>query len=318
MASASNFKPYIYDVTEQRNLFPARNNVSVCKLFDEWLTPVPLREAYYEECAALGIANARTGPISNEAWVNALTAKYTDEQWAFLVKYQDWHTDEDRDKSLRAVVQGTEQWERIRNNPPRVSASCAHVFVPERGALKGFGSWVQERLYPNEARKFDNEDMERGRVLEPLARKKLQICLASREHQVAFNFKISDAEIETVGCAVHPVYNWLVASPDGIIKNVLEEYGKSLVEIKCPRRINKLSAIPRKYHVQMQQQMFCLGASRCAFYQYVNPVEDKLEWVYFNPTEWYQSLLPRINEKFLSFFIPTYCSPRVPLVTVLD
>src|SRR6185312_11909315 len=64
--------------------------------------------------------------------------------------------------------------------------------------------------------------------------------------------------IEPSGLVVHALYDWLAASPDGLVG----EHG--LVECKCPYR-SKYTTPSDEYVAQMQLQMACTGRDWCDF-----------------------------------------------------
>lgn len=74
--------------------------------------------------------------------------------------------------------------------------------------------------------------------------------------------KITGQQVQLKGLFKHPKYNWLGATPDGIVM-----CGK-LLEIKCPfsRQINS-NNIPYIYWIQMQIQMEVCNIDSCDFFQ---------------------------------------------------
>ena len=92
-------------------------------------------------------------------------------------------------------------------------------------------------------------------------------------------------DIIDVGCCRHPVYDFLGASPDGLIVPRLADsdplrYGR-LVEFKCPMTRVRKEEIPIYYVDQMQMQMECTGIDEC------ESVEFRFKQVNF--TEWQSS-----------------------------
>jgi len=78
--------------------------------------------------------------------------------------------------------------------------------------------------------------------------------------------------IHETGCITHGKYNWLGASPDGILPT-----GK-LLEIKCPKKRKIHDEYPYMYWIQVQIQMECCNLNecdlfQCQFYQYTNKDE---------------------------------------------
>jgi len=92
-----------------------------------------------------------------------------------------------------------------------------------------------------------------------------------------------------VGCCRHPVYDFLGASPDGLIVPRFADsdplrYGR-LVEFKCPMSRVRKDEIPIYYVDQMQMQMECTGIDECEY------VEFRFKQVNF--TAWDESTLKK-------------------------
>lgn len=109
-----------------------------------------------------------------------------------------------------------------------------------------------------------------GNVFEPIACKFYEFLKKEKVHNI--------------GLVKHNLYNWLGASPDGLILS-----GR-LLEIKCPltRAIN--NTIPLQYWIQMQIQMEVCDIDECdylecAFYKYANK------------TEYDADIIPHIDDK---------------------
>lgn len=93
------------------------------------------------------------------------------------------------------------------------------------------------------------------------------------------------------GFIVHPVYEWIGASPDGLIGD------DAVIEIKCPYGLSKkdnpefkTAAAQPHYYAQMQIEMACTGRKECDFYQWT-PNGSQLEMVLFDP-QWFGENLP--------------------------
>ena len=108
--------------------------------------------------------------------------------------------------------------------------------------------------------------------------------------------------VQECGFFVHPEFDWLGASPDGLI----DDHG--LVEIKCPYGLRneanpefKPLADQPHYHAQVQTEMACTGRQWCDFYQWA-PNGDQLERVEYDP-QWFNENLPKLEafyKRFLS------------------
>ena len=92
---------------------------------------------------------------------------------------------------------------------------------------------------------YSNEAMKRGTILESEAR----------------NYYIFDRNISVseVGMVIHPEYDFITCSPDGLIDD------DGLVEIKCPFSMAKMvsylekDAHAKEYRVQLQMQLLVTG-----------------------------------------------------------
>lgn len=110
-----------------------------------------------------------------------------------------------------------------------------------------------------------------------------------------------DFELETglsvdqtaLGFVIHPEYDWLGATPDGLCSD------GALLEIKCPyglrdsiKPVFKSIKEQPHYYAQVQIQLFVTGKEKCHFYQW-SPSGTKLETVKADK-EWLEWNLPEI------------------------
>ena len=89
-------------------------------------------------------------------------------------------------------------------------------------------------------------------------------------------------EIVDTSCIPHPSYNFLGASPDGIIVTKDPQdfrYGK-LVEFKCPisRKFTQDTPIPPAYYHQMQLQLECTQLDECEYVEMEFKEETYSAW----------------------------------------
>lgn len=77
--------------------------------------------------------------------------------------------------------------------------------------------------------------------------------IAKAFYENLFNVKVHD-----IGLVTHPIYDWLGASPDGLMTS-----GK-LLEIKCPVH-RKIGDIPHYYWIQVQIQLEVCNLDECDF-----------------------------------------------------
>lgn len=91
-------------------------------------------------------------------------------------------------------------------------------------------------------------------------------------------------DVKECGFYVHQDFEWLGASPDGLIDD------DGLIEIKCPYGMRhaqseddfKSITEQKHYYAQIQYQLFCTGRKWCHFFQW-SPYASKLEVVNFHP-----------------------------------
>jgi putative phage-type endonuclease len=113
-----------------------------------------------------------------------------------------------------------------------------------------------------------------------------------------------DAVVEC-GFYVHPDFEWLGASPDGLIGD------DGLLEIKCPyskrHDASGFVSIDEQQHylAQIQYQLFCTGRKWTKFYQW-SPYGDMVEHINFNPL-FIEETLPVLRK-----FYEDYLEQRKP------
>jgi putative phage-type endonuclease len=86
---------------------------------------------------------------------------------------------------------------------------------------------------------------------------------------------MTNESVSEIGLVLHPVYKWLGASPDGLVKS-----GK-LLEIKCPYKRN-IETCPIHYWIQMQIQMEVCNIDECDYFdckfcEYLEDFTSKLD-----------------------------------------
>jgi putative phage-type endonuclease len=87
-------------------------------------------------------------------------------------------------------------------------------------------------------------------------------------------------KVYDVSCVSHPDYDFLGASPDGLIvptNDDVKRYGR-LVEFKCPMSREMKPEIPIAYVHQMQMQMECTGIDECEYVEFRFKVVKYTEW----------------------------------------
>ncbi len=120
------------------------------------------------------------------------------------------------------------------------------------------------------------------------------------------DYAMEHNEVKECGFYVHPDFEWLGASPDGLIGD------DGLIEIKCPfgKRHDTSPEFltidqQKHYYAQIQYQLFCTGRTWCHFYQW-NAYGHALEMVNFDPL-FIEETLPQLKE-----FYDEYLEQRKP------
>lgn len=123
--------------------------------------------------------------------------------------------------------------------------------------------------------------------------------------------------VDEVGFFVHPVHDWLGASPDGIVND------DTVLEIKCPfslrnellPQFKSIESQPH-YYAQLQLEMACTGKKQAHFYQW-NQYIDSLEIVPFNQ-QWFNDNLPKLKAFYDEFLKqinnPAHLEPLVQMI----
>jgi len=108
-------------------------------------------------------------------------------------------------------------------------------------------------------------------------------------------FGKTDNFVEECGFFVHPDYNWLGASPDGLIG------ADGVIEIKCPfgkrndkEPVFKTAGEQPHYYAQMQIEMAVTGRKFCHFFQW-SKHGTSLETIEFNHA-WFHNALPQLKD----------------------
>lgn len=104
---------------------------------------------------------------------------------------------------------------------------------------------------------------------------------------------ITGLEVKEVGFLQHPGYDWLGASPDGLIGD------NDVLEIKCPyskRNGGEFKSITEQphYFAQTQLEMYCSGGNKCHFFQW-SPHSYKLETIDLSRA-WLDENIPKLKE----------------------
>lgn len=151
------------------------------------------------------------------------------------------------ERSRGAPEQRTEPWYLARQNS---------ITASEAGSALGVNPYeTVEQYIEKKALSIPtppNKAMAWGTLLEPVAAEWYKTTFA--EPVVFYNMPL----------LVHPRYDWIAASPDGLL--VSEDHSTGLlVEIKCPLNRRPNGTVPRHYWMQMQFQMEVCDMDACEF-----------------------------------------------------
>jgi len=118
-----------------------------------------------------------------------------------------------------------------------------------------------------------NENTARGIRLEPFVRDMYDAKYNTKTHEI--------------GLLVHPEYNWLGGSPDGVTEEGI------LIEIKCPKKLSP--KIPDYYFPQVQLLLEIMDLDACDFVQYCEE-KDTMTVIHVpRNREWFAEQLPRMK-----------------------
>lgn len=149
---------------------------------------------------------------------------------------------------MSALIQQTEEWLEFRKN--KIGASDASVIMETSPWKTPYQLWC-EKMGLNPDLKATSA-MKRGVELEDQAR-----LMFSLDTGISVSPKV----------IVHPTYNWMMASMDGV-----SDDNKQAVEIKCPGQEDHAKALqgvaPEKYVAQLQHQLEVLGLDELYYYSF--------------------------------------------------
>lgn len=163
------------------------------------------------------------------------------------------------------IQQGTPEWFAMRLGKVTASRVADVMATGKSGEAATRRNYriqlVCERLTGMKDEGFTNHHMERGTMLEPVARSLYESLKGEFVDEVAF--------------CNHPTIEMAGASPDGMVGS------EGLIEIKCPTAANHVETVlsgksPAKYYHQMQWQLACTNRKWVDFVSYCPDVGDNL------------------------------------------
>jgi len=132
--------------------------------------------------------------------------------------------------NLKQVTQKTKEWFNLRNEI--ITATDVSTIL-ECNKFQTKKDLLDKKI--NLLEITSNEATEWGNFFEDVA--------------VSIYSEINNVKIHEIGLLIHPKYNWLGASPDGVMDN------NKLIEIKCPFSKKIFNKVPINYWIQTQIQM---------------------------------------------------------------
>jgi len=157
------------------------------------------------------------------------------------------------------------EWFRLRGNMLTASDLASALGV---NFFKGPDSLILEKCG---YKKFSgNENTARGIRLEPIVRDMYDAKYNTKTHEI--------------GLLVHPEYQWLGGSPDGVTNEGI------LIEIKCPKKL--CPKIPEYYYPQVQLLMEIMDLEECDFVQYCEEKDSMTVLRVPRSREWFREKLP--------------------------
>lgn len=158
-------------------------------------------------------------------------------------------------RELPQPVQRTPEWYQFRWN--LITASNAWKAFESQSAINQL---IYEKCQPLKTFEENGNDEKMVNTNSPMHWGQKYEPLSVMIYEDMYNSKVED-----FGCIQHPTYNFLGASPDGIIiESSTGRYGRML-EIKNPVS-REITGIPKKeYWVQMQLQMEVCDLDECDF-----------------------------------------------------
>jgi len=158
-------------------------------------------------------------------------------------------------RELPQPIQRTPEWYQFRWN--LITASNAWKAFETQSAINQL---IYEKCQPLKTFEENGDEVKMVNTNSPMhwGQKYEPLSVMIYEH-------MSNSKVEDFGCIKHPTYNFLGASPDGIIiESSTGRYGRML-EIKNPVS-REITGIPKKeYWVQMQLQMEVCDLDECDF-----------------------------------------------------
>jgi len=183
------------------------------------------------------------------------------------------------------IEQGSEEWFQQRLGKITASRVSDVMAKTRSGPAASRKNYMMEllcqRLTGQREEGYTNAAMQRGIDLEPVARSAYEIH--------------SGLDVAESGFVLHPDYEFIGASPDGLVD------GCGLIEIKCPNTAQHVACLrsgepDKKYWWQMQCQMACTVRDWCHFVSFDDRLPEELQLFVANVKRDEQAISEMIDE----------------------
>ncbi len=196
------------------------------------------------------------------------------------------------------VEQGSDRWRELRRG--RITASRMGDVIAGK-KTKRYEEYRQQialELLGYEEEEESAPWFEHGKAMEPYAR---------GAYQWRYNVNLTPNVF-----FIHPKYDWLGASPDGVRVDTFDDP----VEIKCraklstylakvdaERRTGKIEAV---YRPQVQAQMWVMGCLSIKFINYYHDAEQQIRKLHMTVVHRDDNYIAKLEERSLEFMLECY------------
>lgn len=196
------------------------------------------------------------------------------------------------------VVQGSDAWHALRRG--RITASHMGDVMAGKHTKRylDYRQAIAMELLGFEEDEESARWFEHGKAMEPYARG-------------AYEWKYGCELTADVFC-IHPKYDWLACSPDGLRKPDLDQP----IEIKCREKLRtyqskvadsiRLGRIDPTYRAQVQGQIWVMGVPSLEFVEYYHDQEQRVRKMHVTPVARDDAYIEKMEERCLEFMLECY------------